>query len=150
MNIFVLHQDPQTAAEMHCDKHVVKMILESVQMLSTICGEGYKPTHQNHPCTKWARASRQNFIWLCALTELLHDEWQYRFDHQHNHKSFDVYQELPINKTWFTLPDIGLTPFAQAMPEYLQSDDAVESYRNYYKTEKAHLLKFTKRKDWTK
>ena len=150
MNIFALHQDPQIAAQMHCDKHVVKMILESVHMLSTICGEGYKPTHQNHPCTKWARSSCHNLIWLCELTEALHDEWQYRFDHQHNHKSFEVYLALNTWETIKGLPDIGLTPFAQAMPEYLQSDDAVESYRNYYKTEKAHLLKFTKREGWTK
>ena len=35
MNIFILDTDPIKAAEYHCDKHVVKMILESVQMLST-------------------------------------------------------------------------------------------------------------------
>ena len=154
MNIFALDNNPHKAAKMHCDKHVVKMILESVQMLSTICGEGYKPTHQNHPCTKWARASRQNFNWLCSLTEALHAEWQYRFNHKdelkYYHKSFRVYLTLPLMEKARDLPDISLTPFAQAMPEYLQSDDAVESYRNYYKTEKAHLLKFTKREDWTK
>lgn len=35
MNIFILDTDPKKSAEYHCDKHVVKMILESVQMLST-------------------------------------------------------------------------------------------------------------------
>jgi len=150
MNIFVLHHNPDIAAKMHCDKHVVKMILESVQMLSTICGEGYKPTNQNHPCTKWARESKQNFRWLSILVVALHKEWKYRFDHTRNHKSYDLFLTLQLIDISESLPGIGLTPFAQAMPEYLQSDDAVESYRNYYKTEKAHLLKFTKREDWTK
>jgi hypothetical protein len=35
MNIFILDKNPKIAAEYHCDKHVVKMILESAQMLST-------------------------------------------------------------------------------------------------------------------
>lgn len=152
MNIFALDQDPSMAAEMHCDKHVVKMILESVQMLSTICEAGYKPTHKNHPCTIWARTSWQNFNWLCELTEALHAEWQYRFGHTHNHKSFEVYAGLPKADLLGSLPDIGLTPFAMAMPDYIvvRNADPVEAYRDYYKTEKAHLLTFTKREDWTK
>lgn len=35
MNIFVLDLDPRKAAHAHADKHVVKMILEAVQMLYT-------------------------------------------------------------------------------------------------------------------
>ena len=35
MNIFVLDKDPHIAAQMHCDRHVPKMIVESAQMLST-------------------------------------------------------------------------------------------------------------------
>ena len=35
MNIFYLHENPEICAEYHCDKHVVKMILETAQMLST-------------------------------------------------------------------------------------------------------------------
>ena len=35
MNIFILDKNPKKAAEYHCDKHVVKMIVESVQLLST-------------------------------------------------------------------------------------------------------------------
>lgn len=152
MNIFALHENPHQAAQMHCDKHVVKMILESVQMLSTICSTGYKPTHVNHPCTKWARESRQNFNWLCSLTEALHAEWQYRFNHVKHHKSFTVYASLPTVEVSRSLPDIGLTPFAQAMPDYIsaRNTNAIDAYRDYYKTEKAHILTFTKREDWTK
>ncbi len=69
MNIFALDTDPVTCAQYHCDKHVIKMILESVQMLSTTCSilgaeAPYKPTHANHPCTKWVRESWENFGWL--------------------------------------------------------------------------------------
>lgn len=54
MNIFYLSRDPVLCAEMHCDKHVVKMILETAQLLSTAHWElgstaPYKPTHKNHP-----------------------------------------------------------------------------------------------------
>lgn len=146
MNIFVLHTNPNEAAKMHCDKHVVKMILESVQMLSTVAGMGYKATHQNHPCTLWVKQSKQNYEWLCQLVEALHSEWQWRYNRTYKHKSYIVYEGLVQPE----LPDIGLTPFAQAMPEYLRDKDAVTAYRNYYKTEKANILSFTKRPDWTK
>jgi hypothetical protein len=78
MNIFYLSDDPIIAANMHCDQHLGKMILESAQMLSTIALESlpidsrmrrhfYKPTHSNHPCTDWLRASRYNQRWLMSL-----------------------------------------------------------------------------------
>ena len=42
MNIFYLDSSPVLAAQMQCDKHVVKMVLESTQMLTTACGlHGY-------------------------------------------------------------------------------------------------------------
>ena len=60
MNIFHLHKDPKICAEYHCDKHVVKMILETAQMLSTAINEHsmgiaqdrlYKPAYPKHPMT---------------------------------------------------------------------------------------------------
>jgi len=69
MNIFVLDYDPRVAAQMMCDKHVVKMIVEGCQMLSTIHRLGgaeedflYKKSFMNHPCTVWARSSSHNYI----------------------------------------------------------------------------------------
>ena len=67
MNIFMLHQEPQIAAQYHCDKHVVKMILESAQLLCTALNEAgvpmpYRVTHKNHPCSIWVRESRANAI----------------------------------------------------------------------------------------
>lgn len=68
MNIFVLDSDPEIAAKYHTDKHVIKMILESAQMMSTVVryvglDAGYKSTHLNHPCTIWARTSLSNWLW---------------------------------------------------------------------------------------
>ena len=69
MNIFYLHKDPRICAQMYCDKHVVKMIIESAQMLCTthhILGAAapYKKIHVNHPCTVWTRESIDNYNWL--------------------------------------------------------------------------------------
>jgi hypothetical protein len=146
MNIFVLDEDPIKAAQMHADKHVVKMILESAQMMCTVCHElgmdvAYKPSHKNHPCTKWSMKSKSNWNWLKSLADNLNKEWQYRYGHTRNHKSWDVVCNLDPD-----IPDIGLTPFALAMPEKYQSLDAVESYRQYYIGEKSNILKYTKRK----
>ena len=71
MNIFVVHQDPQIAAQMLCDKHVVKMILETAQMLCTVVSHTgaetpYRATHAKHPCTLWAAHSKANWEWLVA------------------------------------------------------------------------------------
>jgi len=132
MNIFVLDADPAYAARAHCDKHVPKMILESAQMLSTVFGGPYKPTHKNHPCTLWVAESRQNAEWLWVLADALNCEYKDRFNHERNHKSWDAIE--PVWRDINALPDIGLTPFAQAMPEEFKDDDAVDAYRAYYRS----------------
>lgn len=146
MNIFVLDKNFQKCAEYHTDKHVVKMILESVQLLSSAVrlfniDAGYKLTHINHPCSIWVRESLSNWLWLQSLVEALHKEWQYRFNHIKNHKSYDVMHSLPIPP----IDDIGLTNFALAMPDIYKKDCPITSYRTYYIGEKQHLFKWTKR-----
>jgi hypothetical protein len=147
MNIFILNESDVTkCAQQHCDKHVVKMILEHAQMLSTAVresgiDEGYKSTHVNHPCNIWVRESLSNWNWLWNLTDELHREWQYRFNHSHNHKSWDVVSKLPSPK----IKDIGLTDFAQAMPDECKSSNAQIAYRKYYKNHKQHLAQWTSR-----
>ena len=147
MNIFVLDDDHQKCAQYHCDKHVVKMILEYAQILSTNvriandCESGYKITHRNHPCTIWARKSLSNWLWLKKLSYHLNEEYKYRYGHIRNHKSYDVIETLPTPN----IPDVGLTPFAQAMPDYCKADDAVDAYRRYYILEKKDIVNWKKR-----
>ena len=91
MNIFYLDSRPHVAAKDHCDKHVVKMILESAQMLCTAHREldgdvpdvFYKSTHKNHPSTIWARSKAGNYRWLYDLFVSLCDEYTYRYGKVH-------------------------------------------------------------------
>ena len=132
MNIFVLDRSPERAARAHCDKHIAKMVLESAQMLSTVVGGPYKPTHKNHPCTKWVAESRQNAEWLWLLADALNIEYKERYNRTQEHKSWAVME--PLWRDIKNLPDAGLTPFAQAMPEEFKNNDAVTAYRNYYRS----------------
>ena len=118
MNVFVLDADPIEAARAQCDRHVVKMPLETAQMLCTIARlEGvevpYRPTHQNHPCTRWARESQQNAEWLVRHGLALCEEYRFRYGRTHAcERVITDLMGLPDR-----LPDVGMTPFAQAMPE---------------------------------
>ena len=148
MNIFVLDTDVEKCAQYHVDKHVVKMILESAQMLSTAnrsvgLDEGYKETHVNHPCNIWLRESLANWHWLRDLTYELHKEWKYRYNHPESktHKSFEVVSKLSHPN----LPDIEMTPFKLCMPDEFKTDDVVNSYRTYYMIDKNHLASWKKR-----
>lgn len=149
MNIFVLDSHPKTAAEYHCDRHVVKMILESAQMLCTahhILGDIdkdllYRKTHPDHPCTKWVTESKENYEWLYRHFVGLCDVYTFRYDKIH--KTETKLKEL-LSKPPKNIKNIGLTPFALAMPEEYKTDDAVESYRNYYMGEKQHIAVWTK------
>ncbi len=153
MNIFILDNDIEKCARFHCDKHVVKMILESAQMLSTgvrLSGldEGYKMTHSNHPCCLWVSESLSNWNWLRELAKALNEEYRYRFEKSINHKSYDVIASLSLPN----IRDLGLTPFVQVMPEAYRHKNPVHAYRNYYKGEKSNIFKWTKRADppWIK
>lgn len=131
MNIFILDKDPYKAAQYLCDKHIVKMCLETAQILSTINGGPYKPTHANHPCTLWAGDLMGNYRWLVAHGKGIAEEYRERYGKEH--KSAEVIHALewPLNP----IPE-GHSPFALAMPVEYKSDDAVESYRNYYMSKK--------------
>jgi len=151
MNIFALHTDPQTCAEMHCDKHVVKMILEHAQLMCTAHHLHpntsveyvipYKQTHVNHPCGKWVRESTSNYSWLYQMTRHLNAEYKYRYDKSDDHKSWTAIKNLPTPN----LPMIPMTTFAQAMPDYCKHEDPIVGYRTYYKMEKQRMLNFKKR-----
>lgn len=141
MNIFVLDQDPDIAAAHHCDKHVVKMLLETVQLLSTArlahgADAPYRSTHKKHPCSIWVAQSRENYAWLVALGLGLDREYTLRFGKRH--LSGLRLQEILTPPAG--MPSLGLTPFAQAMPDaYKRPGDAIEAYRTYYINDKARF-----------
>jgi len=146
VNIFVLDSNIKKCAEYHCDKHVIKMILESAQLLSTVLrinniNYGYEITHPNHSCTLWAGKSLSNWKWLRELGKALNTEYRFRFNKEKNHKSFDLIQGMPIPK----ILDCGLTPFVKVMPKIYQQKNPIYAYRKYYIEEKKHILNWTKR-----
>jgi hypothetical protein len=138
MNIFVLDEDPRIAATMMCDKHVVKMILETAQMLcSVVRKQGgwapYRQTHARHPCTMWAGESEANWRWLLEHGNALCAEYTQRYSKRHKSQSIiDYCDHLEMN---FNTQEP--TPFAQAMPEEYKDENAVKAYRAYYHGEKS-------------
>jgi hypothetical protein len=149
MNIFALHDDPLMAASYMCDKHVVKMILESAQMLSTVHHvtespmnkeKLYKKCFVNHPCTLWVTYSKANYIWLSEHALALSHIYARRYNKCH--KSFPLLHAMNVQIP--ELPNRGLTEFAQAMPEqYKTMGDPVLAYRKYYVNEKSKFAKWT-------
>lgn len=145
MNIFVLDEHPYAAAKYHCDKHVVKMLLESAQMLCTVNRRyglyaPYKPVHQKHPCTLWVGESVQNYSWMILLTHALQQQYAIRYGKVH--KSYEAVMKLSADEIYRRLPDIGMTPFAQAMPDQYKHHDPVVAYRLYYVMEKAKFAQW--------
>lgn len=147
MNIFILDNDIEKCAQYHCDQHVVKMILESVQLLCTALNKKgfitpYKSTHVNHPSVLWVEQSYDNFLWLKKLTLALNEEYKYRYNKQVDHKSVATLNEI----CHYSFPAKGLTAFPQAMPDkYKVDNDAVSAYRGFYLGDKARFAKWTKR-----
>lgn len=150
VNIFYLDPDPRRAAEMMHDKHVVKMILETAQILSTVCDrhrswtEGmYRPTHPHHPSVLWAGDSSAHFHWLVEHGQHLCNEYNYRYGRFH--KSGAVIDlcgaEAPAHfpaRTW-------VQP-TQAMPdEFKIAGDSVAAYRAYYLGRKVEQSGWTRR-----
>ena len=147
MNIFILDNEIEKCAQYHCDQHVVKMILESVQMLCTALNKKgfttpYKSTHIKHPCVLWVEESFENFMWLQNLAIALNTEYRFRFERDSDHKSIFVLNELSN----YTYDNRGLTEFAQAMPDkYKIPGNAVKAYRQFYLGEKMKFAKWTRR-----
>ena len=137
MNIFYLDYDTTKCAKYHNDKHVVKMILETAQLL---CGAHwasggeapYKLSHKNHPSAKWVREDINNYHWLCSLGVKLCNEYSYRYGKNHKTESIIYWciENLP------NVPDVGFTPPPLAMPDEYKESSHVQSYRNYYMGEK--------------
>ena len=175
MNIFVLSKDPEQAAQYQCDKHVVKMIVESAQMLSTThrmldgiterrkskSGKTmvrywrhpdphledtlYKAVHMNHPCTVWTRESASNYRWHYDHFVALCDEYSYRYGRVH--RTDELLRNVLV-RVPDNITDQGLTRFALAMkanPECIYEESPVLSYRLFYQTKKNRF-----KMDWTR
>lgn len=172
MNIFYLDKSPKLAAEYHVDKHVVKMILESAQLLSTahrvLDGEEaqgfsasgrkkkvwklndkrddelYSATHIHHPSAVWARQSALNYSWLHSLMVELCKEYTLRYGKVH--KCF--YSGL-VHKLMLPPNNIKHNDFTEptpAMPDqYKVPGNSVKSYHNYYNGEKTRMFSWKKR-----
>jgi len=152
MNIFFLDFDTKKCAQYHCDKHVVKMILETAQLL---CGvhwvigseAPYKLSHKNHPCAIWTRESLSNYLYLCDLGLELCKEYTYRYGKRH--KSQDIIEWCLDNKP--NIQDVDFTSPPMAMgDEYKIGNNVIESYRNYYREAKKSFVNWKNREipDW--
>jgi hypothetical protein len=131
--------NPREAAMFHCDKHVVKMILETAQLLYAahwILGpapdlpeNAYKLTHQNHPCSVWVRESLTNYLWLCSLGWWLCKEYTFRYAKIHKTEAHIkwLFQNPPKE-----IPYLVMTEPAQAMPLEYKENDPIEAYRKFY------------------
>lgn len=146
MNIFVLDLDADTCAKWHLDKHVVKMPLETAQLLCTAlvlngAEASYKIAHKNHPCSIWARETQSNFLWLANLGLKLCAEYTYRYEK--THACLRVIEDC-ITKVQ-CIPSGELTNFVQAMPDQYKRENPVEGYRAYYVGAKKTLAAWKKR-----
>ena len=171
MNIFYLHRDPRVAARYHNDKHVVKMILESAQMLSTahrvLDGEEYydktknnrrikrwrlndvhmentlyKASHINHPTNIWVRSTVGNYLWMYGLWESLAEEYTHRYGKVH--ASWEkLHNELAMPPK--NIPDGPFQEIPQAMPDDVKSESSLDAYHKYYREYKKSFAKWTNR-----
>lgn len=166
MNIFVLSDDPVKAAQMQCDKHVLKMVTESAQMLCTVhrmldgfqtkvpsksgktmrktwlFGDArdehfYKSVHEHHPCTIWTMESSANYFWHSTHFKALANEFEYRYSKPHG--AWEKTHELIYHRLPKNITHGPLTEFATAMkqyPECVVNGSPVTSYRNFYHADK--------------
>ena len=137
MNIFYLDRDTTKCARYHNDKHVVKMILETAQLLCgahwVTGGEApYKLSHKNHPCSIWVRQDLNNYLWLCDLGIKLC--WEYSHRYGKTHKTYDILLWCSDNHPH--IPNERFTHPPLAMPDDYKELCHVQSYRNYYMGEK--------------
>ena len=164
MNLFFLHHDPQICAEYHCDKHVVKMILELVQMLFTahICGGNkdvpFRVFNKNHPMVIWVRKSKENYTFTVKLAKCLSTEYTFRY---HKIHACDIHIDwLNVNIPEFKDPEyisnvtfstnknlerLNLTPVPLTIPDDVKYKDTIFSYRRCYNVYKKRFAKWTNR-----
>ena len=169
MNLFFLDLDPKKCAEYHCDKHVVKMILEITQMLYTAhyihCTpelpiDSYKPiSNRKHPMNIWISLNENNYSFALRIAKCLSEEYSFRYYNKihscdkhlrwlnHNIPDFKNILNYSSNTVFGKVPLFEkITPIPLCMPEdSMDVNSAVQSYRNYYLLHKQRFTKWTKR-----
>ena len=151
MNIFHLHTDPKICARYHCDKHVVKMILETSQMLSTayrrVCGDDdnlYKTAYPKHPMTIWVGDSLENFKYALSLGEWLAIQYTYRYKKVHkSQRIIDYIRFHKLKNVVKNFTKVKFTPPPQCMPNEYKHKDYITAYKQYYVGEKKRFAKYT-------
>ena len=155
MNIFFLDEDSKMCAQAHCDKHVVKMIIEYAQMMSTahrvldppseLIEPMYKPTHKNHPAAVWVRESDANYKWTHDLWFWLCKEYWWRYDKIHKtwEKLYNKLSHVPLNipSGNFTAPPI-IVPDQYKINTGSITEDVVQSYRKFYIEDRSRFAKW--------
>ena len=140
MNIFYLDKCPNKAAKLQYNKHVVKMILESAQMLCAahhVLGNPddvpYKLAHKNHPSTIWVRENSAHYDWLYEHFVALSREYRKRYGK--THMSFDKCY-VPCMSHPKNIPHVPFEQPPQCMPDKYKDKCSVKAYWNYYIGEK--------------
>lgn len=157
MNIFAVDKTPDFAARQLCDKHVVKMILESAQILSTVhhlidgdsCRDGlYKATHIHHPSVVWVAERAEHYNWLSVHLEALCDEYSDRYGRCHKTQEDGIVSRLiyaPKKQKFYNGEALPLT--VAMAPEFKffdvkNWDDVTTAYRLYYVLDKERFAKW--------
>ena len=171
MNIFYLHEDPIQNAKWHVDKHVVKMVTEYAQLLSTahriLDGTEYegrtannrrirrwrlpdkredilfKASHVNHPCNVWVRESKSNYRLMYKIYMACLSEYTFRYGKKHSVEDRLPYLNIIPNNI---NPDTRLTEMPQCMPDYCKiPNQPIAAYKNYYIKEKVRFATWKNR-----
>jgi len=126
------------------------MVLETTQLLNNALIKHnssydpvYRQTHKNHPASVWASESRENFNWLLNLGLELAKEYTFRYGKIHKCQS--IMEDFMLKSWADKIPNKGLTEFVKCMPDQYKIADPIESYRNYYRADKAYIAKWKNR-----
>ncbi len=152
MNIFYLDSCPIQSAKMLCNKHIVKMGLESVQMLATILPQDIAPvkhTHVNHPSTIWCRQSFAQYKWLMEHAAAIFVDYSRRYLKRHK-TELDFFTIKRIIDAKVDSGDINrlfpscnlFTQPPQCMPDEYKHASSIEAYRNYYWGDKQYFARW--------
>jgi len=173
LNIFYTNLNPKLCAKEHCDKHVIKQLLESVQLLSIAhraldgveyidSSSGrrikrwklddpkldsllYKATHINHPSAIWARESASNYMWLVELLSELCKEYTYRYGKVHKCEQIGLVDMLYTNVPKNIKQKEFTEPTPAMPPQYIIKNNSIASYQKYVREGKIHLHKWKNR-----